>query len=335
MALTVKLPETITQKRLIEIVREKRPTQDAIPRLRAILFLRASEHSEKLATLASLINDENEKPRVRIVAAMGLYEMNTVQSRKALLDVSQKVSEETTLAAIAQSLGMIGDQKTLQAIHAMQSRAKGFAKKQAAFAASLISYRLNLPGAEVSFPQANQLLPLTGNEEIQQTTVALAKADEAALCLRGLEREPFGIAFASKPMYQIICQPNKLMLLLNEDFAGEDAAQKLHGRKSLLGLLARKSENSESYSASLLIFASPRKGQAGKLDLLLHRPTGDQLYAGTLDLEGGQMAFSVQAVDRPGISAIAFAGEFASGRLKITDARSSTRARKRRLPTTG
>jgi hypothetical protein len=93
-------------------------------------------------------------------------------------------------------------------------------------------------------------------------------------------------------MYQIKCGPTTEMLLLNKEFSDEGAAEKLRGRKASLGVVALRSPEEDRYSTGFLVFASPKGTDSDEMRLVLHRPSGEQTFAGQLRLEGALLRAS-------------------------------------------
>jgi hypothetical protein len=327
-------PEPIRDEQAIDVAMGR---DDSLPRVQAINLLRTRERAdaEKAELLAAVLDDSTLGPQAQHVAIMGLYEVNTPEAQRELLRLSQSMENPKTQATVAQVLGRIGDQEAFEPILEIRDRTEGYTQSQAAFSASLLSYRLNLPGHELPFPDEQELLRLSESDDAQTMDISPATDEEAALALRSLANESFGVEYDRETMYQIQCGQTTLMLLLNEAFDDESAAEKLRQQKALLGVIGIKSPEEDRYSTGFLILTSPKDANSDQIQLVVHRTKGEQAFAGHLTVDGSQLRASVRTVAQPGVPAIRFKATYENGELSVTEAASATTARPGRMPGRG
>ena len=123
------------------------------------------------------------------------------------------IIDEQVRASVMKSLGRIGDKKSLDAILNVERHTTGFAAVQAGFAATLISYRLNLEGKDL--PDPLSLNYLTVPNDFDQIVISLAKDSEIRKVLKSISKDPFGIQLAEKPAYEVSFGPSKGIILFN------------------------------------------------------------------------------------------------------------------------
>lgn len=325
------LPDSFSTDGLIRVVRGQDKT---IPRLQAITLLKESDVPQKREILRDLVKDENEDTRIRHQAIINLYSISNAKTTQFLLDNLPKVRDDRTQATIVQVLGRVGGATALREVDRVYNQSTGFTRNQAEFAAALIAYRHNLSGHELAFPNTNELLALPVNVPTQSTHVSLASDSEASLTLKYLAEEPFGIDLSRRSLHQIKCQPRDWMLALNEEFSGSESAEQLQKRKALVGLLALKSLELDSYSTAYMVLTTPQSN--GQIQILLKTINGQTGFAGVADIERNEIRFSVQSIRKPGAVAVSFKAVYANGRLTNIEAQSATlKSVKQRVPRSG
>ncbi len=300
----------------------------SIPRKKAVQLLQTVNFPEKIQDYQNLLENEDESSDIRYLAAIGLYKANTPEAVDILIRNSQ-TQNQNVLAAIMKGLGRIGDQRALSAIMRVANRAGG-AASQAEFAAGLISHRFGLVGNDLRIPVASEYLP-PPRGTTSQIRVAAPPETEVEIYLRSLVSQPFGIEHDLNHLYQFQCERNRLMLAFNQAFTNSDAIQALQVRKTLLGVIATRNEETESYSMAYLLLTSPT-AQANISNLLIHRSTGDLVFSGTAQVKGSNADFSIRSISRPGAFSVDIAGSFEAGRLQLNTAQSGTIAQQRRQP---
>jgi hypothetical protein len=315
----------------IDLIRNVAAGRDiSFSRIQALELLQGSNFSDKVSDLQLLLENEQESSEIRHLSARGLYKVNTPEAVNILIENSQ-VQDERVLTTVMKGLGRIGGENALEAIARVRDRATGVTAFQAEFAAALISHRLGLSGNDLHIPDNSEYLQLTSDTS-RSFQVAKPSEDEAQACLQSLADQPFGIQYSENNLYQIQCGRNNWMLILNRDFADQDAVQILQSRKAFPGVIAAKYEETGLYSTAFLLFTSPTE-QPNILNLLVHRSTGEQVFGGTAQVEGGKANFSIRSISRPGGFPVNVEGSFEGGNLNFKTTLSGTQVQERRHPT--
>lgn len=306
----------------------------AISRKEAIALLRDADLPDRHQVLERVLKDESDDASLRYLAATTLYQLKLPESQEILIESSRAVQDQRVLESVAKALGRVGDERALEAVTEIKARTEGRTAAQAEFAAQLIAHRLGLKDYELPVPADDALLKL---EESRAHVFEFRPASrpEARICLESLAPEPFGIEYSEEFMYEIDCLPGiSQMLLTNMEFAEDNAVEKLGARKALWAVVASKIQETGLYSTAFLVFTS-RVPRSKRLRLLAHRPNGDQLFAGTGQIEGGQLKFAMNAVSRPGGFPIRAEGVFEAGRFEMSLALSESCVQRRREPPKG
>jgi hypothetical protein len=323
-------PNQIDLERLRNVVAGRDTT---FPRVRAISLLQAYDLPEKNRLLESLLENEQEDSKVRYVAAISLYKINTPETEEILIKNAQQIRDERVLRGVMKGLGRTGSERAFDVVLRVKERVTGLAASQADFAASLISYRLGLSGNELPVPDDGDFLELSSNDA-QQFQVTQPSNIEAELCLRSLVDEPFGIEFSENFMSQVSCQQSTRIVLSNRDFTGQDAAQKLSERKAFLGVVATKSEETGLYSVEFLVLTSPAR-QLDVVNILIDGSNGEKTFGGKAQIQANRLEFSIRAISQPGVFPVQIEGTFEGGRLQFNTALSGVFLQRRRQPTKG
>lgn len=320
-------PEKVSLKQLRDVVAGRDMN---FPRPRAMDLLQVSDFPNKHRDFEAILENEHEPSDIRYLAAVNLWRINTPNALEILIKNSQ-VCDERVLEGIMMALGRIGGRSALNAVLKVKKNAQGRAALQAKFAADLISYRLGLNGNELQVPDEKDYMKLP-SENTYSFQFTPAKYEDSELCLRSLAHQPFGIEFSEHPMYQMRCGRNDMIMLFNREFISQNAVKKLTERRSFLGVIAIKSEESQLYSTTLLVLTSPTR-QSDKVNILIYRSTGDLAFGGIAEVKNSRAVFSIRTISRPGASPIKVEGVFEDGKLEIENALSSSFAQKRRQPT--
>ena len=329
MAVQIRFPRPVSSDELRDIVLDK---YTALPRMQALRLLQAADYADKQTILATLLLDEADSPRIRYQAAMSLYRINTPEARDILLNSSRQIKDTQALVAVVKALGRIGDEQALPVVSQIAVDKMGRVTLEARFAASLIAHRFGLEGYDLPIPSPRDFITLSA-ADTHSFRVIQASHDEIQLGLSSLADESFGINYLEDLVYQVECEArNDLLIFLNEELAKPHALNRLSERKALPAIIASKSEETGCYSTAFLLLTSPAE-QSGQVHVLVHRPDGQQAFAGTAQISGGRADFVLRSVERPGVFGIEVEGTFEAGQLTFQTALSAFRVHNQRQPT--
>jgi len=325
--MTVKFNYVISQKILQEVALGK---NTSIPRGIALKMLPESKVPNPDLIFKTVLEDETDKVQFRRMAAISLWKINTPKAVGYLLEAARKIKEPEILVAIVKGLGRSGDANALKAIEAIDTRGNKVLEEQALFASSLISYRLGLPSHDLKIPREFVAMPPADNVELNFISPSKVEIDLFISCLA---IEPYGIEFSAESMLQYKCPGGVSMLAMNKELSKGNAHELLMKRKNLLGVLAPKNSEDGRYSVSYLILSSIDAVNS-KVNILIHRITGEQAWAGTIIPAGGtQVNFTLSTAARLGIVPLELKGTITpQGRVTITKAISAGKVLEKKRP---
>jgi hypothetical protein len=302
----------LTRAQLIKVVRTGGEVK-SIGKMRALAALQSGEHKDVGDVLEQVVADEQELPRFRHMAVLGLYMMGGVRAEEALATASRH-ADEVTAPSIAMALGRVGSVKRLATIEQLEGVAAPHARARVTFAATLLAYRHRLNGHDVRAPAATTLQEL-GRKGSRPIEVAKARADLAARVLAALADEPLEVDLMREGALRIVCEPNTFVWLWTKEAAARNA---LTDRKGVAGVLFRKRRLANAYVLSAFGLGTPTR--AG-VRLTVHRAaSGRILYSGLVAADG---TLELKARDHPGLAAVAIIGRVEAGRVEVATAKSA------------
>lgn len=307
----------------------------ALSRQRALLALRRHPGKEARDIFQGLIADSREPARLKHLAVMGLCHAARDRDERrqvaALLKESARhvPGDRRTLCSIATALGRVGTQEDLEELNKIKDNVFGAGwQKQIDFAAALLAYRERASGHEIVSKDVRRLAVPSGVGTRRMQLSALGQS-EAKACLMSVA-EALGGDFSEQKAHQLQCGDNTFAQFWNGAVVGSKLSE-IAGKKTLLGVLTRKSRFDNSYALSSYVLATPT---GSNLELSVHRAkSGEVVYVGSMKVEGGLGRFELQAADRPGMSAVNIAGVIDDWELKLDTAESAAVAVERRVPT--
>jgi hypothetical protein len=319
------LPVPLSDQQLVAIVRTGR-ARDGVSVLGAMAALRSRPMDGKRELFGAVIVDATRPPRLRHMAAVGLYELGPGVGEEALVDAADRV-DPATAVTVATGLARIGSADALATIGRLATIAEP-APERIAFARSLLAYRHRLDGHEIEFP-ADRLLDLPPGEPSSVVDIRAA-GEEARRALSAVEREPIGVALDAENAIHIVCGDTHHVFAWNARRAAGDLDD-LDERKDLLGVVFRKSPIEDTYALAAFVLATPAGPSTARITV--HRAaSGEPVFAGTIELTNGLPGFRFQAVRRPGAASVAVQGRVRGADLDMERADSARRALAGREP---
>jgi hypothetical protein len=320
---TQTLQPDLTRAQLIQVVRTGREVK-GVGKMRALATLQLRGRRDVADLFLEVAADDEEPPRFRQLAALGLYRMGGPRAQEALEAAADR-ADEATAPTIATGLGRIGQPGSMGTLDQLGRKAPAHARDRVAFAATLLAYRFNLEGHDVRAPGGSALQEL-GRKKARPIEIAAARQDAAARALESLADDPLGIELVPKNALRISCEPNAFVWVWTARADGGDPAA-LMREKGVAGVLFRRRLFENAYSLSAIGLVTPMRRGAR---LTIHRAaSGLMEFAGTLDADGSG---ELRARDRPGLPAVEVRGRLTAGRLEITKAMSAVLAPKAKEP---
>jgi hypothetical protein len=264
-----------------------------------------------------LLEDQDQPSRIRALAALSLGRIDTPEAEEILIRNIQ-IPENDVLSASMTALGRIGGVRALEAIVKVRPYVTGPAAARADFAAVLISYRLRLKGHQLTVPSHGEFLE-PGSGSVNPLKTHGPVEAEARFCLQSLAAQPFGVEFSDKVLHQVSCGRSHHMLVLNGAFEGRHGVRKLREGNALLGAVATRSPDIDTYSIAFLVFTSPGD-EIDRLHIWINRATGESAFAGTARLEHDTVKFQIAALAGPGAFSLRVNGTFDGSAFTFTEA---------------
>lgn len=313
----------LTRAQLVQVVRTGRPVK-GVAKMRALAALQSRERKDAGDVLMEVVADEQEAPRFRHMAVVGLYKLGGRRADEALAAAAEH-ADRLTAPAIAMGLGRVGTVARLAEIQRLVTVAAPHAKARATFAATLLSYRHRLSGLDVRAPAATALQEL-GRKRSLPIAIATERADVAAQALAALAEEPLEVELVTAGALRIACEPNTFVWLWTKEAAARGFAA-LAERKGVAGVLFRKRRLEPGFALSAVGLGTPSR--AG-VRLTVHRAdSGTILYSGLVAPDG---AVELKARNHPGLAAVAISAQVAAGRVQVKTAKSAALVAKARNP---
>jgi hypothetical protein len=305
-------------KRLRDVVAGRDTTY---PRSRGMDLLLATDFPNKHRDFEAVLENEDESPDFRYIAAINLGKIN-IPAAIEILVKNCYIRDERVLIGVMKALGRIGNTSALDAIATVRKNSTGIVAMQADFAATLIAHREGLDNYELFSPETHASIELDSSCA-RPMRITEADDEDAELCLRSIASQPFGIEFLEHKMVQARCGQNTWMILLNRDFGDKNCVQKLEKQKAFLGVVAIRNEKTRLYTITYLLLTSPAKNE-DSIRIQIYRTNGVLSFAGTASLMGDSAKFSILALPLPGAFGVKIEGIFEDGRLNIETGLSTT-----------
>ena len=301
----------------------------ALSRATALELLTSSQYPTKHRDLQFLLEDENESPKLRYLAALGLARTDVRAAHQILVEAT-RINNDRVRAGVMRALGQIGGREAYDAIGHVLPETGDLSRTHAVFARTLIAHRLGLPEQDAPLPPASDILDMAPEHGIR-VHIRRALSAEVERSLVSLGQRPYGIELADEPMYEYRCNRCAGTIMLNREFADRAALNVLRQRKAIFGIGTLRDEATGTYSAAALFLTAPDVASNG-IRVSVHLTNGNQLFVGNATVRGDEASWQLHAVRRLGAFPIHAEGRFKNGHLNITLAASGTRVVQRAQP---
>jgi hypothetical protein len=313
------LEEEIDLEKLRMVVTGK---SNELPKILAMNLLQNHEYPNKHEDLQAVLENNNESSALRYLAAINLARANIADAQDILINNITQIDDERVLYGIVKALGQLGDSRAISALLNIKNTKKGFVSSKANFAVALISYRFGLEGNELSIPTEEEYLKMSG--DTQPIKISKASREEINKCVDFISDRQFGIQLAQEPVYEVITGRDTHMVLLNKQYTDLENAKQLLQRKSMLGIIAYKSEEDKSYSVRYLVLTSPATQSNGNIDVIITSPDGNIMFGGMLSIGDNNIKFSIRSTTQLGGFPLLIEGNLIDREFRLISAEFST-----------
>jgi len=300
-----------------------------LPRVLALSLLAKKTYPEKLDDFRRVLSDEAQVPKVRHVAAIELFRDGSDEARQVLMD-NIEVKDELVLRGVLDSLSSLGGPETLEAVATRREQETAI-RSAVEPVMSMTSYRLNVEGFEVAYPEQEQFIEI---DPERSETVELEPGDPETVTksIADLSKSMPATALSSEGALTIQCGNRSLMFLFDQGFADLETPRQLLERKAAPGVVAvRYTLESDTWETRYYVFTQPVEGSQ-QIQILLTTTKGTVAFAGTADVEGERAVFALRTVEHPGAVPVEIDGIYEAGELHIEQARSELRSRAQLVP---
>ena len=283
-----KFGETMSEELLAEVALSKRSKEEAHAALKEIARRRGPRRYE---VFREVLDDANQDASAKATAALSLGTEPAPESRE-LLQRHLEEKDATVFRRVVQSLGRIGDERTLELLEQAQAPDDGPARRALAFAKSLISYRLRLNRNRLATPAEKDLLKVEDGVAIkvrEPEPARLRKAIEEA------RRDLPAVTLATEGARELDCRGTVRLVLFTDEFWRPEAQRSLRERDALFMVVLKYAPSPGRHFLENYFFTHPLRGRE-EVTLLGTRPGGVLTYAGRVDVLPDGFHLTVKSV---------------------------------------
>ena len=295
-------------------------SRDTSP-VRALRALARSAKPEvAVPTLAEVLGRPAGDVNARVVAASELGAISSPLGERALLRAASDADVRVRDSAI-RSLGVFAGKSALERLDVETTDAA--TRRELALARALIAHREGIPGFTLD-PVEGRVV--TAADVGQQSTLrfSLVPVKQSAALRGRLVGPTYGIPLGDRAA-ELTCGAREWTVFFHAALTPDAIAGRLGDRPWLAGILARRQLGGRQAVPQQLILTRPA-GDRIRVDIA--RLDGTVLYTGTASATGDELAFTVSAVERPGVAPTTIVGSIGSAGIVVK----SVVAAARRLP---
>lgn len=285
--------ERLTPAQIAELKRVATAPESFDEPVRAELAVQALARGAKaVAVLGALVRDGKVKDTVRVTAARELGLLGTPATEKAL---RRAVGDENPRVqqAVFRALGTHAGPSTLRILTDAPEPQDASARRQLAFARTLIAHRHGLDTAHLRPVESGLRRPEQVGHQ-SEVNISLQRAAATAKDRKLLLGSTYGIELAARDA-EVVCGRTWTVFLNREtDYTG--MAERVHERPWILGLMAHWHRGRSFAIVKHVILTTPQNGRV-LVDIV--RSDGERIYTGSAESEGSAVIMTLTDVDRP------------------------------------
>ena len=285
----------------------------------ALALLARKDYPGKVADLQTVVTDEREQPRLRVLAASALGQIPTPAAVRAL-ERGLQSSDAVTVRAAAKALAHVGGEKHVAALRKLAA-APGPLGRDAERALGVLTERLG--GRGVRMPDA-QTVPVHATGKPTKIRIDPAAAADVAKAIRTLPSR----TLARRGAVSLSCQGRQLLFVFDEGSLGKGVG--MVDRRGEVGIVAEPPGiEGLKWSARYRVSVEPEVKGAFRVSVTT--PDGRPVLAGRGRVEGDSATFELGALDLPGALPVEIRGRFDGKKLTFDQARSAVRRRPKQI----
>lgn len=284
---------------------------ESMSRQLAVALLGRKEYPDKVKDLGGLLQDDDEEPRLRIMAAAELGRMRT-QPALRQLEGALDVKEPRVLQSVVEAAAAAGDVEALDRIRTLRRRSQESLAETADWSAELLTLLSERRGQPLPKPERRRLLTVDG-KRAESASVRTMRDSTAAGIVEEVSRSPVNLDLTTEAAARVDCGPRVLSLLFTKSFLANMSGSL--GRRSVAMAVAElDTVEAETWEMRYLVVTQPGEEEV-EIHVLTRR--GELAFFGYASEQEGRIGFSLQTVDRPGAVPAVVEGSFDGSRISI------------------
>ena len=291
-----------------------------VSRSGAMDLLVRARPQEAVPVLAQVLRGD-EDPLARAAAAAGLG--RAAAQEPGVVDLLQEAAaserDRDVRIRLAGALGKVGDERSFDALRALEDDEDDAVRRQARFGRMLIQHRIGDQGGVELLAPAETVQPV---DELLDFEWMPADRELVAEVARSLAGDTYGVDLSDPAAFVLECEPSRFVVLLDSALVANGLPDVVVRRPVLAGLVAQWFPVTMRYAVRWLLLAGPGREADGYV--FAYRTDGIPAFAGGGRLDGDGAAFSLGTVDAPGNLVVDIGGHISGSRVEL-DRRGSTR----------
>jgi hypothetical protein len=281
-----------------------------VPKRLAVLLLERKKYPGKLDDLRRILDDELEDPRTRIAAATALGRLGTPAARQALR-LRLDTPDARLLRGIRQALDHLAG-----AAKESEAAEPGEPSQPPTWGQTLAAYRTGSPGFEIPYPPENRFASVDPSDA-QTVTPEATPPSLVSSAIAEIHRHLPGLSLSRQNALYLRCDDMEWLVLLASGKPAPKTPSDLARQKALLGMVAVRFEaENREWSPKYYILTQPG-GAAGQVQIFLTTLRGRLALAGTAQVQGDRLEFSLRFLPEPGAIPFEVSGAYESGVVRL------------------
>jgi hypothetical protein len=288
----------------------------------ALALLSRVDYAQKVRDMTRLLMNDTEAPRLRGMAATALGQVGTRAAVNAL-HRALAITDDIALRGVLQGLSLSGNQASSEAVRTL-SRRRGLVGEAVRNTGVLLRHRLGAAGAGAAVPPGTLRV---STKNAQPITVRAATPARATQAVEYVHREVPALRLTPSGALALRCIDRDLLFVFTDDVAKGGVAR-IAATKAEAGVVVlRRVLEGSGWEVKHHVLTEPKED--GSIGITVTSARGRPLYAGAAVIDGEQATFVLRALDTRGVAAIDIRGRYAQGRLRISEARTDLRVRRK------
>jgi len=315
------------QAKLSRMVRGIEPTPSRSSAMEALVRISPDTARRVIPQIAI---GRKTRSDLRLSAIASLSRLGGPKSEKALIE-SLKMSPSTIhQIKIAIALGKMGTDKSIAPLQQLtRLNSNMHLKRQAKFSLSLIGFRQGI--LDYKPPQPRRLeknIPL--KSQSRTFSVRSVTGDKLKTALTDIEGEDYNVKWSIEEGLEWQCYRNRFRLLFSDQLIKGNMLQILSRSPSIVGLVAQRMPETQTYATRYLLLAWPKK--KNEIQLGVYRSDGDMILAGSLTLNGEKGQFELVSLKGGKGGVVQILGSCLKSKIKIQSLKSQSNILESRRP---